>query len=155
MSAQGVGLCVRSRVGVSRWKPTTNADIAWLNDNKAAYEFPPTLLYEAHHFLHETLPSITGEAHQDNAIRVRVAHEHQPAEVFVLRQENALLAVRTCNHISVIRPRCLLADGGDIVASRSQGANDSEIATLVGQEANRPHSVARTTMVSWAKASAA
>ncbi len=133
----------------------TDAGTPWLNDNKAAHEFPPALLHKVHHGLHETPPGIPGETHQNDAIRVGVAHEDQPAEVFVLRQKNALLVVRTRNHLSVIRSGSPLADSGDIVACRSQGANDGEVATLIGQEANRPHSAARTTMVSWAKASAA
>lgn len=60
--------------------------------------------------------------------------EDQPPKVLVLGQENSIVAHRQARYRLVVRARRKFCHGRDIVASRAQGADDTEVTALIGEE---------------------
>lgn len=58
----------------------------------------------------------------------------EPAEILIFRQEESLRTARETNDDLIDGPWCDFGNGLHVEARRTQGANDTEVTALVGEE---------------------
>jgi hypothetical protein len=77
-----------------------------------------------------------GETKQDDTLGAFAVGEDELPEVLVFRQDDAPLTDRQPDDLGIFGAGGDLNDADDIVPGGPQGADDREVAALVGQEAH-------------------
>ena len=72
---------------------------------------------------------------QDYASRFHGASKHQPSEIFILSQQDAVFSSSKFYQLPIIRTPHNLVNGIDIESISAQSTDNSKVTTLIGQEA--------------------
>jgi hypothetical protein len=92
-------------------------------------------VHEYHDFVREDRARRLGAANVDYADgSCPLTGEHEPTEIAVLCEDDALVTTREIQHHLVFGSRCDGSYGEDVVARKPQGSDDAGVAALVGKE---------------------
>ncbi len=95
------------------------------------------IMHEVAHGGDQRCASAGRKADEDDSRGVVLADEHQPPEVLVLGEHDPPLARSARQELAIVGAASVLRDGEHVEPGRSEGANDREVAVLVGEEAER------------------
>jgi hypothetical protein len=78
-----------------------------------------------------------GETNQDYSRGLHVSHEHKPAEILVLCEQDSLVGLRELHQFPIDGSLTHLAHGYNVMAIRAKRPHNGEVTAFVSEKAHR------------------